>query len=94
MALESRVAYELETVGADGGVTPVAAGEAAEATIAGPTATRGEYTFVVPPQVVPAGSALRLSLRFSGVYTSTMRLLYGGPFADGGITLTTGAVVG
>jgi hypothetical protein len=36
---------------------------------------------------------LRVSLRFSGFYTSTMRLLYGGgEYADAGITLTTGTI--
>ena len=90
-AFASGVTYSLEQVDPAGETTVLATGEAPELAQVGPTPTRGEYTFDVPPVTVPAGSKLRLTLGFSGVYTSTMRLLYGGgDFADAGIVLTTG----
>lgn len=34
-------------------------------------------------------------MHFTGFYTSTMRMLYGGgDFADSGLTMTTGRLVG
>jgi adenosylcobinamide kinase/adenosylcobinamide-phosphate guanylyltransferase len=61
---------------------------------AAPSATldpvRAEYDLVVPPTTVPAGSTLRLRLRFSGVYTTAMRMYFGGKYADSGITLGVG----
>ena len=87
----SGVTYSLEQVDAAGETTVLATGETEDVAAVGPTPTRGEYSFDVPPVTVPAGSKLRLTLAFSGVYTSTMRLLYGGgDFADAGIVLTTG----
>ncbi|HET9444196.1 MAG TPA: S8 family serine peptidase [Acidimicrobiales bacterium] len=92
-AFESSLHYTVEAVGADGSVTPLATGDAQDPVFVGPQATRGEYAFDMPPTAVPAGSRLRVSLRFSGVYTSTMRMLFGGGgFADAGISLTTGTL--
>jgi serine protease AprX len=92
-AFASGVGYSIEMVAPDGTVTEVAAGDTPERAAVGPAPTRGEYTFDVPPTTVPSGSLLRVTLRFSGFYTSTMRLLYGGgAYADAGVTLTTGTI--
>ena len=92
-AFRSRVSYVLEAVDAEGRATLVAGADLEKFAEAGPTPTRGEYALTVPPTVVPEGSRLRLQLRFSGVYTLTMRLLYGGPYADSGLARTTGSFV-
>lgn len=94
----SRVSYSLEAVDGAGRASPVATGDlertvddAEEVDVA---PTRAEYGFDISPTVVPAGSALRLRLRFSGVYASAMRLFFGGKYADAGITLGTGRFTG
>lgn len=94
----SRISYTLEAVDATGRTTPVAAGDVARL-VDGPDEvgaepTRAEYGFDVPPTTVPAGSNLRLRLKISGVYTSTMRMVFGGKYADAGMTLGTGRFVG
>ena len=97
-AAASRVSYSIEAVDGAGKATPVASGDlerlvddAEEVDVA---PTRAEYPFDVNPTVVPAGSSLRVRLRFSGVYTSAMRLFFGGRFADAGVTLGTGRLTG
>ncbi len=92
VALGSALSYELSAVAADGTVTPLAEDEAEELVQAGPTPTASTFTVSVPPMTVPAGSALRLTLRFSGVYTAAMRMVYAGTYADSGLTLTTGTI--
>ena len=93
-AAASRISYTLEAVDGAGTATPVAAGDLErrvdDAEEVGVTPTRAEYGFEVSPTTVAAGSTLRLRLRFSGAYTATMRMLFGGPFADAGLTLGTG----
>ncbi len=92
-AAASGVSYELEAVDAAGRATPVASGKF-ERLVGGEEVglqpTRAEYGFEVPPTTVPAGSSLRLRLRFSGAYTATMRMFFGGPYADAGLTIGTG----
>ena len=98
LAAASRVAYALEAVDGAGKVTPLAAGDLERAIDGadevGPAPTRAEYGFTVSPGTVPAGSTLRLQLRFSGAYASTMRMFFGGPYADAGVTLGTGRMTG
>lgn len=89
-AAKSSISYTLSAVDAAGAVTRLAEGTANPEVQAGPTPTRGEYLFETRPVDVPAGSRLQLQLRFSGLYTSTMRLVYGGPYADSGMALVTG----
>ncbi len=89
-AFASNLDYTLEALDSSGNATPIASGTASPLVQAGPAATRGEYLLKVPPTTVAPGALLRLQLRFSGIYTSTMRLLYGGRYGDSGLTLTTG----
>ncbi|MGH2771465.1 MAG: S8 family peptidase, partial [Actinomycetota bacterium] len=89
-AFVSNVDYTLEALDSSGNATPIAGGTAGSLVQAGPAPTRGEYLLEVPPTTVAPGALLRLQLRFSGIYTSTMRLLYGGRYGDSGLTLTTG----
>lgn len=92
-AAGSRISYTLEAVDGAGEATPVAAGDLERLVDVGEVGlepTRAEYTFEVAPTTVAAGSSLRLRLRFSGAYTATMRLFFGGAFADAGLTLGTG----
>ncbi|MGI8686833.1 MAG: S8 family peptidase [Acidimicrobiales bacterium] len=92
-AAASRVSYTLEAVDGAGKATAVASGDLerlVDAEEVGVNPTRAEYAFEVPPTTVAAGSNLRLRLRFSGAYTATMRLFFGGPYADAGLTLGTG----
>jgi serine protease AprX len=78
-------------VDAEGTATPVATADL-DAVI-GPNPTKGSYTVAIPTTTVAAGQRLRIELRWSGFYTSTMRVLYGGgDVAGAGITFTTGAV--
>ncbi|MFP5375910.1 MAG: S8 family serine peptidase, partial [Acidimicrobiia bacterium] len=97
-ALASRVAYELDAVAPDGTATSVAAGDLERridgADEVGAEPTRADYALTVSPAEVPAGSALRLRLRFSGAYASGMRMVFGGPYADAGLTLGVGRMEG
>ena len=90
----SRISYSLDAVDGEGRATPVAAGEVDrlidDEEEVGVEPTRAAYEFDVPPTTVAAGSTLRLRLRFSGAYTATMRLFFGGAYADAGLTLGTG----
>ncbi|MFP5307623.1 MAG: S8 family serine peptidase, partial [Gammaproteobacteria bacterium] len=89
-AFGSGLTYQLDAVD-DAGETLVAiSGGDIGAPIVGAEPTLGEYALAVPPTEIPAGARLRLRTRISGVYTSTMRLLWGGDFADTGLQLTTG----
>lgn len=95
-AFASRIAYQLDAVDAAGHATEVAAGDM-DRRIKGPaevgaSPTRAEYPFTVSPTTVPAGSTLRLRLRFSGAYTATLQLFLGGPYADAGLRLGTGRI--
>ena len=94
----SRVGYALDAVAPDGTATSIAEG-AMERTIDGAEEvraepTRADYAFTVSPTPVPAGSTLRLRLRFSGAYASGLRMLFGGPYADSGLTVTLGRMAG
>lgn len=96
-AAASRVGYTLEAVDAAGHATAMASGDLERLVDAGEVGlepTRAEYAFEVPPTSVPAGSSLRLRLRFSGAYTAAMRLFFGGAYADAGVTLGTGRFTG
>jgi hypothetical protein len=85
------VSVQLDAVAADGTVSALTTGEG-ELSV-GPAPTRSTYAVPVPAATVPAGSRLRLTIRISGIYTSTLRLLYGGgAYADGGLTLQTGTL--
>ena len=93
----SRINYTLESVDGAGKATPLGVGNVeklVDASGVGIEPTRAEYAFSVPPVTVPAGSSLRLQLRFSGAYASAMRLFFGGPYADAGVTLGTGRIQG
>ncbi|MGH9186167.1 MAG: S8 family peptidase [Acidimicrobiales bacterium] len=91
LAFASRASIDLDATLPDGTVVALASSE--QDAQVGPTPVRGTYEVSVIPTALPTGSVLRLTLRFSGVYTSTMRLLYGGgPYADSGITLTFGTL--
>lgn len=88
----STPAYALDAVDEEGNVTPISAGDFDKPQVTDQV-TRAEYTFVVPPTVVPAGSRLRVQFWYSGFYTSGMRMVYGGPeYADAGLHLTTGVL--
>ena len=97
VAFGSGITYALDAVLPNDEAIGVAGGEMSKRAEVTPSATRGEYGFAIPPTAVPAGARLRLRLQFSGVYTSTMRMLYGGgEYADSGIvtgigSITTGA---
>ena len=93
----SRINYTLESVDGDGKVSALAAGDVeklVDASGVGVEPARAEYAFSVPPRTVPTGSSLRLRLRFSGAYASAMRMFFGGPYADAGVTLGTGRIQG
>ena len=97
-AAASRISYALDAVDGAGKVTPIAGGDL-ERVVDGAdevdlVPVRAEYGFPLTPVAVPAGSTLRLQLRFSGVYASAMRMFFGGPYADAGLTLGTGRLAG
>ncbi|MGJ8668489.1 MAG: S8 family peptidase [Oceanococcus sp.] len=95
LAFGSTLTYQLDAVDDAGQVlTPIAAGEVPSSELqVGSTATIGVHPLSIPATDLPAGSRIRLQMQFSGVYTSTMRLLWAGEFADAGLTLQTGEVV-
>lgn len=91
VAFSSGLSYQLDAVAADGTVTAVTGGDMTDPTMIGAsTPTAGSYAFEVPTTEIAAGSSLRLRLLFSGVYTSTMRLVWDGAYGDAGLKLTTG----
>lgn len=94
----SRVGYALDAVAPDGTATSIAAGDMErkvdDAEEVGAAPTRADYGFTVSPTSVPAGSKLRLQLRFSGAYASGMRMVFGGAYADSGLTMTLGRMAG
>lgn len=83
-AFASTPSYTLSAVAEDGTVTPIAGSDLEYQ-------GTGEQTFEIgiPPTEIPAGSAIRLELNFTGFYTSASRLLYGGEFASS-LVLPTG----
>ncbi|MGH9138237.1 MAG: S8 family serine peptidase [Acidimicrobiales bacterium] len=89
--LAGGLSWTLDGVAADGAVLPIASEDTDDVSV-GPSPTLSTYDMDVPPTVVPAGHRIRLTVRISGIYTSTLRLLYGGQFADGGITVQTGTL--
>lgn len=97
-AFASRVGYVLDAVAPDGTATSIAAGDmerridGADEVRAEPT--RADYAFTVSPSTVPVGSRLRLKLSFSGAYASGLRMLFGGAYADSGLTLGVGRMEG
>ncbi|MEX2554193.1 MAG: S8 family serine peptidase [Actinomycetota bacterium] len=86
------ITYALDAIATDGKTVGVAGGEVSDGAMAGPTPTRGEYPFVTPPTVVPAGSTLRLRFQVSCFCSGGMRMVYGGEFADSGITMGIGSL--
>ena len=90
----SEITYVLDAVNAAGQATPVSSGKI-ERVIDGPdevgsTPVRADYGFAVTPTEVPAGSILRIQLRFSGAWTATMQMVFGGAYSDAGLALGTG----
>lgn len=85
-----RVLYTIDAVGPDDDSIAVTGGEVN--LISGLDPVRGVYEIDVPPTLLPAGSQLRLFMEITGVYTSEMRLLYGGDF-DSKIRFVTGVMV-
>lgn len=91
--LAALIDYDLALVGADGKVTSVTKGRLDKDAVVDSAAKRGEYLLQVPPTAVPAGSRLRLQLRFNGAYASAMRMYYGKGYADAGLAVTLGRIV-
>jgi serine protease AprX len=89
-AFAATLSYQLDAIDDAGAVLVAVSGGDVSAPVVGAQPTLGEYALALPPTEIPAGARLRLRLRISGIYTSTMRLLWGGEFADTGIQLTTG----
>jgi serine protease AprX len=85
------ITYALDAVSPSGDVLGVAGGELEDGAVSGPTPTKNEYPLVVPPTMIPAGSQLRLRLQISCFCTSTMRMVYGGEFADAGFITGIGS---
>ena len=92
LAFSSSISYQLDALDSDGNLL-MAVGAGEDLSIVGATPEQGLYPFSLPPTTVPAGAQLRLQLNFSGVYTSAMRLVWGGDYADAGLRLTTGKLV-
>lgn len=86
----SRLLYTVDAVGPDGESIAITGGE--RPLISDLTPIRGVYEIDVPPTLLPEGSQLRLFLDITGIYTSEMRLLYGGDY-DSQIRFVTGAMV-
>ena len=93
-AFGSALTYAIDAVDDSGAVLlPVASGEVPSSALQiGSTPQIGSYQLAVPPTPLPAGARLRLHMQFSGVYTSTMRLLWAGDYADAGLSLQTGVL--
>jgi len=89
-AFLSRVMYTVDAVGPDDESIAITGGEVD--LISGLDPVRGVYEIDVPPTLLPEGSQVRLQLEITGVYTSEMRLLYGGDF-DSQIRFVTGEMV-
>lgn len=90
----SEISYTLEAVDGAGQATAIASGQIERlvngADEVGSTPVRADYGFTVPPKAVPQGSLLRLRLRFSGAWTATLQMLFGGAYGDAGLSLGTG----
>jgi len=92
-AFGSSLAYQIDALDEAGTVlVAIAGGEFPGGAIAGAQPMLGEYLIELPPTALPAGARVRLQMRFSGVYTSTMRLVWGGEYAASGLTLPTGGL--
>ncbi len=92
LAFSSSITYQLDALDAEGNlIMAIGAGE--DLSIVGATPEQGLYPFSLPATTVPAGAQLRLQLNFSGVYTSAMRLIWGGDYGDASLRLTTGRFV-
>jgi serine protease AprX len=92
-AFGSALNYAIDAIAADGTVTAIGGGEAPDLVQSGATPVRSVHPIEVPPATVPAGSRIRVTLLFTGVYTATQRLVYGGgDYADTSLTLTTGSL--
>ncbi|MGB1558453.1 MAG: S8 family serine peptidase, partial [Oceanococcaceae bacterium] len=91
----SALTYQLDAIDPEGTlISAVASGEVPSSSLAvGSTPAHGIYPLPVPTTDLPANARLRLRMQFSGVYTSTMRLLWGGEYGDAGLSLQTGALV-
>ncbi len=90
-AFGSRLTYAIDAVDDNGNVILALAGGDLIPLI-GPTPTFSDLAFQVPTTTVPAGARLRLQMSFSGVYTSAMRLVWGGDYGDAGLLLQTGSL--
>ncbi len=91
LAFSSSLDYQIDAVNDAGElITPIASGSFDGGTIAGSGATLGEYPISVPPTAVSAGQRIRLQVWITGVYSSTARLLWGGDYADSGLSLSFG----
>jgi hypothetical protein len=84
------LSYLLEAITEDDEALGLGGGELG-AGITGPTATKSEYKFVIPPSEVPAGSRLRLTFTLSCFCSSTTRMVFGGEYGDAGIATGIGS---
>lgn len=89
LAFASNLLYTIDAVDPDGEIIPITGGE--EPTVVESSAVRGTYALDVAPRELPAGSTVRLRVQITGVYTSGLRLLYGGDFGSQ-LVLTTGTL--
>ena len=80
--------YQIDAIDDAGEVlSAIAGGTVVDAGLAAPTPVFSEWVVDVPSATVPAGARLRLRMQFTGVYSSTMRMLWSGDFAESGLTL-------
>lgn len=91
VAFGSSLDYQIDAVDAAGELLISVAGGSLTPMV-GPTPTLGALNFDIPTTTLPAGSRLRLRMSFTGVYTSSMRLVWGGEFSDAGLSLQTGSL--
>lgn len=84
------VDYALDAIDEAGNVlTAIAGGSIVDGGRAAADPVYSAYPLDIPAAHVPAGARLRLRLTYSGVYSSSMRLLWAGEYRDAGLTLQT-----
>lgn len=82
--------YGLDAVDEAGEVImAIAGGTIVDGGVASASPVYNAYPLEIPTTAVPAGARLRLRMQFSGVYSSSMRMLWGGEFSDSGLRLQT-----
>ena len=84
------VDYALDAIDDSGNVlTAIAGGSIVDGGQASADPVFSAYPLEIPAASVPAGARLRLRLTYSGVYSSSMRLIWAGDYSDAGLTLQT-----